>query len=131
MTDENGKPEGTPPRKQVAAGCATLLVLGIVVASCFSSLDGDPEPQLDGSHCLELDGSHPEVVWRLKRELNDAESFEHVQTLVNPVTDQGTHTLVMRYRAANLLGALVLTDASAQFRNADCVVFDFVADLGF
>lgn len=50
------------------------------------------------------DGSHRKALARLTATLNDSGNFEHVETLVGPVTDEGTHALTMKTRASNAFG---------------------------
>lgn len=58
------------------------------------------------------DGSHKKLVEDVKAHLNDAGSFEHVQTWY---TDMGNHlSLKMRYRARNGFGALMLGEIVAK-----------------
>ena len=77
-----------------------------------------------GFHCLSAtwDGSHRDLVAQLKRNLNDPDSFEHVETRVTPVNPNGEHTLIMEFRARNAFGALVLQKMTATYRNSDCGV---------
>jgi hypothetical protein len=56
------------------------------------------EDRREGLHCLEEDGSHAEVVERVKAELPHPETFEHRGTAMFPVRN-GKHFLVMSYRS--------------------------------
>ena len=79
------------------------------------------EEKRKGFHCLSAwDGSHREVVREVKRLLNDPGSFEHDQTLVSPVSKEGTHKLTMHFRAKNAFGGYVRGTARATYTNAGC-----------
>ena len=79
------------------------------------------EEKRKGFHCLSAwDGSHREVVKEVKRLLNDPDSFEHDQTLVSPVSNEGTHNLTMHFRAKNAFGGYVRGTARATYTNAGC-----------
>ena len=79
------------------------------------------EEKRKGFHCLSAwDGSHREVVKDVKRLLNDPDSFEHDQTLVSPVSTEGTHNLTMHFRAKNAFGGYVRGTARATYTNAGC-----------
>ena len=81
------------------------------------------EKKRKGFHCLSpWDGSHRDLVEQLKRQLNDPSSFEHAETRVTPVDENGEHRLVMEYRARNAFGTLILQRLSATYRNSDCEV---------
>ena len=79
------------------------------------------EEKRKGFHCLSAwDGNHREVVKDVKRLLNDPDSFEHDQTLVSPVSKEGTHNLTMHFRAKNAFGGYVRGTARATYTNAGC-----------
>ena len=71
----------------------------------------DNSRQSDEAHFSKLDGSHKELVRRVKEALHDPRSFEHVDTRYTDNTATATTTdliVWMDYRAKNALGALVL-----------------------
>ena len=73
-----------------------------------------------GFHCLSSwNGSHREVVARVKSVLNDPDSFEHDETKVTPV-ENGVHQILMKYRATNGFGAVVRGAAIGTFAQDDC-----------
>ena len=79
------------------------------------------EDKRKGFHCLSAwDGSHREIVRDVKRLLNDPDSFEHEQTLVSPMSKEGTHNLTMHFRAKNAFGGYVRGTARATYTNAGC-----------
>lgn len=74
-----------------------------------------------GFHCLSRwDGSHLDFVEDVRDSLRDPNSFEHVETRVTPVDDEGRHMLVMTYRARNGFGGMNVGRAVAQVDNATC-----------
>ncbi len=74
-----------------------------------------------GFHCLsDWDGSHDGVVRFVKARLRDPDSFEHIETRISAVDENGQHTLIMQYRAANGFGGINLESALATIDNADC-----------
>ncbi len=76
-----------------------------------------------GFHCLSTwNGSHIRLVQAVKRELDDPRSFKHDRTRVTAADEDGQHRLVMRFRASNEYGALVLHEVEAVYRNRDCSV---------
>lgn len=79
------------------------------------------ENRRKGFHCLSSwDGSHPEVKRKVQALLHDADSFEHVETRITPVNENGSHTLIMDYRAKNGFGAMRLSSAMATVRQSNC-----------
>ena len=79
------------------------------------------EDNRKGFHCLTAwDGSHREIVRDVKRLLNDPDSFEHDQTLVSPMSKEGTHNLTMHFRAKNAFAGYVRGTARATYTNAGC-----------
>lgn len=82
------------------------------------------EERRRGWHCLSLwDGAHTGVKRTVKQALRDPGSFEHVDTRITPVDDDGTHRLIMTYRARNGFGGLNVAHAHATIQNDGC---DFV-----
>ena len=74
-----------------------------------------------GFHCLsDWNGSHSAVVKFTKEQLRDPKSFEHDKTLVWPVSSDGTHQLVMQYRAKNGFGGMTAGVVKAFYSNSDC-----------
>lgn len=75
-----------------------------------------------GFHCLSAwDGSHSEVVRRVKTRLRDPDSFEHIETRITP-NQNGEHKLMMQYRARNGFGGMTVGTAVATVANSDCSV---------
>ena len=74
-----------------------------------------------GFHCLSsFDGSHAGVKKLVKEKMRDPKSFEHIETQISPVNDNGAHNLIMKYRAKNGLGGFSVNSASAIIDNESC-----------
>lgn len=107
-----------------------LAFLGIlwVVGSCSEDKPDSPqvaaekaEEKRKGFHCLSAwDGSHRGVVREVKSRLRDPNSFEHDETRITPVDEDGFHTLIMKYRARNGFGGMVGGYATARISNEFC-----------
>lgn len=96
------------------------------------------EDRRKGFHCLSSwNGSHRDFVELIKAQMNDPDSFEHVETKVTPVigaclddpdaAGTCTHALSMKYRGNNVFGGVVLGTARAEYRNSDCQVVEVYA----
>jgi hypothetical protein len=68
------------------------------------------------------DGSAFFVVEAVKGQLNDPDSFEHVETGFGGVRPDGTQRVSMVYRAKNGFNATVTETAEAFIHNGDCSV---------
>ena len=79
------------------------------------------EKRRKGFHCLSAwDGSHRDVVKQVKERLRDPDSFDHMDTWIGPVDDDGEHSPTMKYRARNGFGGMNIETARAIVRNEDC-----------
>ena len=96
------------------------------------------EDRRKGFHCLSAwNGSHRDVERRIKGQMRDPGSFEHVETRVTPVSvacrdnpqaaGDCTHSLFMTYRGKNAFGGVVSGTARAKYRNSDCQVVEVEA----
>lgn len=107
----------------------TLPVIALALLALTACGKGETETAAEkaenkrkGFHCLSAwDGSHRNVVEVTKKALNDPDSFDHVETLVAPVSE-GKHRFKMTYRAKNGFGAIVLGSVSGYFSNDGCEV---------
>ena len=87
----------------------------------------EAEERRKGFHCLSgWDGSHRGITRYLERNLKDPDSYEHIETRVMPVNDNGLHFLITQYRAKNSFGGYVVDTISAMYRNSDCSVVEIV-----
>lgn len=93
----------------MGAGIAMLVAAGVALAWLF--LEGsaetmpdaapaafDAEQRREGLHCLEADGSHAQVVQRVKDDLPHPETFRNTGTAIYPLRDD-RHFLVMGFRS--------------------------------
>lgn len=99
------------------AGAVAVAVLGLV--SDFSKPEPPPKPltaaeqheQKVRAQFSGWDGSHRNLVDLVKRQMNDADSFEHVETRY---WDRGDHlSLRMTFRGNNAFGAKVINEVAA------------------
>ena len=58
-----------------------------------------------------FNGSHRGVVNFVEERLRDPDSFDHVETRITPIDENGQHTLMMQYRAANGFGGIKCRDS--------------------
>jgi hypothetical protein len=73
-----------------------------------------------GMHCLSgWDGSNRSTVQQVKERLRDPSSFQHVETRIAP-DGNGSHKLVMTYRAKNGFGGLNVEQVGASVDSATC-----------
>lgn len=118
------KPTTTPKKwtkaQRITVGVLAaiiLMLIGIINSSDENSVPKKPEmtqAQKDSANKAELikksfsawDGSHINLVTLLKNNLNDAKSFEHIDTRYREISDS-TLFVSMDYRAANMFGGLV------------------------
>lgn len=81
-----------------------------------------------GFHCLSgWDGSQRALVQWTKENLNDPGSFEHNETRIAPVDDQGNHTLIMEYRAKNGFGGVVRGSVVAKIKSSSCGLVEVIS----
>lgn len=81
----------------------------------------DKEDKQKGFHCLSgFDGSHPAVKRYVEKNMRDPDSFEHIETRISPVSKNGDHLLVMKYRAKNGFGGMNVSSATATIENKTC-----------
>jgi hypothetical protein len=74
-----------------------------------------------GFHCLSAwDGSHTGVKSAIKGVMREPSSFEHIETRITPVNEDGNHVLTMTYRARNGFGGMNVSTALVTVRNDDC-----------
>lgn len=81
----------------------------------------EKENKRKGFHCLSSwNGSHPALKKYAEENMRDPDSFEHIETRITPVTENGTHQLIMKYRAKNGFGGMTVGSAIATIDNASC-----------
>lgn len=81
----------------------------------------EAENKRKGFHCLSSwNGMHRGVERVVKENLRDPSSFEHIETRITPVNQDGKHRLMMSYRAANAFGGKTVGNAIAIVDNSSC-----------
>ena len=81
----------------------------------------EAEDRRKGFHCLsQWDGAHTEFKRFVKSQMRNPDSFEHIETRVTPVDEDGRHTLMMQYRAENGFGGMNVSSALGTYSNATC-----------
>lgn len=73
-----------------------------------------------GRHCLSPDGSSRNFIGRVKQQLREPDSFEHIRTSIEPVQKDGSHLIEMTYRARNGFGGMNVETALGEVRQSDC-----------
>lgn len=87
------------------------------------------ENKRKGFHCLKgWDGSHFDLVKAVEASLRDPDSFEHVETRIGPINENGTHVLTMKYRARNGFGGMSVGTVIATVDNATCRATIFASE---
>ncbi|WP_298337480.1 hypothetical protein [uncultured Erythrobacter sp.] len=78
--------------------------------------------RIKGLHCLSSwDGSNRSLVSFVKSGLREPDSFDHVDTLVTPKSEEtGMHGITMTYRARNGFGGVNLSRAIGQVDPNTC-----------
>ena len=106
----------------ILALCAVGGACGFCISCTGPSEEEKAEDKRKGFHCLSsYDGAHHDLKWDIKHDfLNDPDSFEHVNTRITPVDENGWHYLEMRFRGSNAFGVKMLATAYASVRNSDC-----------
>ena len=104
-----------------------IIIIGIVIIGIFgvimSNNDTESTPltkeekrKKEISKLLSSwDGSHRGLVKKVKRQLHDSKSFEHVETRY--IDNGDSISLIMKYRAKNLFGAKKLEIATGKIDN--------------
>lgn len=81
----------------------------------------EQELRRKGFHCLSgWDGSHTTFKRAVREAMRNPSSFEHVETRITPVDENGQHTLIMTYRAENGFGGMNVGEARAIIQNDTC-----------
>ncbi|ABA81236.1 hypothetical protein GQF56_16115 [Rhodobacter sphaeroides] len=76
-------------------------------------------------HCLNpQDGSHPEFVSAVKARLRNPDSFEHLETRVLEVDEEGRNTVVMGFWMRDRFGEKKMETAFGSFSNKTCGSLD-------
>jgi len=70
------------------------------------------------------DGSIRSIENAMEVKLRDPDSFQHIETSIGPVQENGTQLFVMKYRARNGFGGLNMETAVGALRNSDCEILE-------
>lgn len=126
-----------PPKKLTRKTGLIYLVIGAALGLGAVALSDSSESNADiaqakaereedkrkGFHCLSAwDGSHPDLERFVEDRLVDPDSYEHIKTLVSPVSGIGTHNISMQFRARNGFGGMTIGSASAVITQEDCKI---------
>ena len=113
-------------------GCLIAIGVFIVIAVILPSPDSNSSPEQKaadknkGFHCLsDWDGSHSTLKSSVKSVLRNPSSFEHIETRIGPVNENGQHFVSMRYSAENGLGGTNVELATATISNSSCQLIDW------
>lgn len=81
----------------------------------------EQEKRRKGFHCLSSwDGSHRAFKRAVRDSMRNPSSFEHIETRITPVDENGQHTLLIKYRAENGFGGMSVGEAMALIDNETC-----------
>ncbi|WP_412557566.1 hypothetical protein [Thalassospira sp. MIT1370] len=128
------KPEKNITRKQGAIFAVVGIIMVVVGWNWNSEEDAKrealetaaraaekAEDRRKGFHCLSAwDGSQRDLERYVKDHLRDPDSYEHIKTLISPVSDIGTHNISMQFRARNGFGGMTIGSASAVITQEGC-----------
>ena len=100
----------------VFAICTIIFIVTLKIEHDAVQEVQDTEDRRKGFHCLSAwDGSHREFVRLVKKRMNDPDSFEHVETRVTPVQNDGKHVITMQFRGRNAFGGIVKNTAIGSY----------------
>ena len=113
----------------VIGGVFFLFVLFVLITPSPDSSSSPQQKEADknkGFHCLsDWDGSHSGLKNSVKSVLRNPSSFEHIETKIGPVNENGQHFVSMRYRAENGFGGTNIEFATATISNISCQLIDW------
>lgn len=124
-------------------GCTFIVIVGAIYGLTQCTKDEPPtaaemaaeeakiaEDTRKGFHCLSgWDGSHADLVTRVKVGLRNPGSFEHVDTLITPVNSKtGKHGVSMTFRSENGFGGTNVGRAVGEVDPVSCHVSNVVVD---
>ena len=67
------------------------------------------------------DGNHDGLEDLIRARLKDPDSMETTETKITPVDANGNHTVILKYRARNAFGGMVVEQALGIVDNDTCV----------
>jgi hypothetical protein len=60
--------------------------------------------------------------------MRNPRSFEHIETRITPISGNGIHTVIMRFRAENGFGGMSIGTAVATVANSTCAASRFAIE---
>jgi len=126
--------EWSPTKKLLNGSLVVLLIVVviIVVANTSSGTENPKPPNIPatreaaeerqkGFHCLSAwDGNHDGLEDLIKAKLKDPDSMETIETKMTPVDANGNHNIILKYRARNSFGGMVVEQALGIVNNDTC-----------
>lgn len=95
-----------------------IFVIGIIIGPDKTY---DPK-ELQFKCASPWDGSSSTLIRKLKAELRDPSSFEHIETKWTRPDVSGSQRVQMRYRAKNGFGGFTVSTAMAEVNNRSCEI---------
>ena len=117
------RPQISSGARGALATALLVIALGVTMFTVNNSPEGKAVAARDkrlGRHCLASDGSPEKLVSTLKSLMGNPDSFDHLQTSIEPVDSAGQHRVSMRYRAENRFGGMSLEAVEATLDSDDC-----------
>ena len=114
LTNEQIKARKNANKKVLTFGCLPIIIIIMIFVFTCSQPD-EPTPktrtEIIENQFSEWDGSHKKLEDFIKSQMNNPDSYEHVQTIY---WDKDSFLLVKTtYRGANVFGGIVTNTASA------------------
>jgi hypothetical protein len=104
--------------------CRIIAFATVVGFVCLGGCGGMSEQEYDevkrlGEHCI-VGGFSDAFVKSVKTQLRDPNSFEHIETRIDPVGPDGNHQIGMRFRSRNGFGGMDEVTAIGTVDNETC-----------
>lgn len=113
--------------KKAAAALAKKQSEVLVEQTKFAEIEAERQ---NGMHCLSSwDGSNRDLVRKIKPNLRNPDSFEHIETSIYG-NDGGEHGLWMTYRAQNGFGGMNVERVYARIDHESCNALRYGNDTG-
>jgi len=108
-----------PKRPAIASAEKTGAVSHTPTEANPSDRPGLDEDHRLGLHCV-VGGFNDDFVNKVKERLRDPNSFEHIETRINPIDSTGHHIIGMRFRSRNGFGGMNEQTAIGRVNNSTC-----------
>lgn len=97
---------------------AIYIIGGVLLFAKVFSYEEKVDPRF---RCLsKLNGSMSELVWEVKQNARNPDSFEHIQSSATPIDGEGHQRIRMKFRAQNGFGGMSIDTAEAIVTNPGC-----------